>query len=640
MRRIQLALALGLAATAIGASAPPAADDVRARYTKHEYSVPMRDGVRLFTAVYVPKERTEPYPIMLLRTPYSVAPYGVDHYRPALGPSEHFARERFIFAYQDVRGRHMSEGEFVEIRPHDPDKRSPQEIDESTDTYDTIEWLIRNVPGHNGKVGMWGISYPGFYVAAGMIDAHPALVAVSPQAPIGDTFMGDDTAHNGAFFLAANFGFYRVFVERKGAPAPPPSPRVARFEYGTPDHYDFFLRQRTLAGSLAYLKDNPYWQALLEHTTYDEFWRSRAIVPHLRGIKPAVMTVGGWFDAEDLHGPLAVYRAVERTSPGATNVLVMGPWTHGSWASGDGDRVGNLDFASRTGAFYREHIELPFFLHHLKGRAAAIPEAHVFHTGINEWRQHEAWPPRAAGRKRLYLSAANGLTWDPPAGSADDADEYLSDPDRPVPYLGYTAVGMRGDYMTEDQRFAAQRPDVLTYRTEPLSGDLGVTGPIEVELHVATSGTDSDFVVKLIDVYPDDFPDPAPTASPAPATPANAVRMGGYQQLVRGEPFRGKFRQSFERPVPFEPGRPDVIRFTMPDVAHTFRRAHRIMVQVQSSWFPLVDRNPQTFVDIAKAKPADFQKATQRVYRSAARPSSLGLWVLSEERPTAPPPRR
>jgi len=548
-------------------------------------------------------------------------------------------KERFIFVYQDVRGRHMSEGEFVEIRPHDADKKSRQEIDESTDTYDTIEWLVQNVPHHNGKVGMWGISYPGFYVAAGMIDAHPALKAASPQAPIGDTFLGDDTAHNGAFFLAANFGFYRFFVERKGAPAPPRVPFAPPFDYGTPDHYDFFLRLGPLANSLTYQKDNPYWRALLDHMTYDDFWRSRAVVHHLRGIRPAVMNVGGWFDAEDLYGPLAVYRAVERTSPAATNVLVMGPWTHGSWSRDDGDRVGNLSFASKTGAFYREHIELPFFLHHLKGKAATVPEAYMFHTGINEWRKHEAWPPRAAGLKRLYLSAAGGLSWDKPAGGEDAADEYVSDPARPVPYLGYVAIGMRGDYMTEDQRFAAQRPDVLAYRTEPLEGDLGVAGPIEVELHVATSGTDSDFVVKLIDVYPDDFPQPSPAPSPAPPPPANAVRMGGYQQLVRGEPFRGKFRQSFEQPLAFEPGQADLIRFTMPDVAHTFRRGHRIMVQVQSSWFPLVDRNPQRFVDIAKARAEDFQKATERVYRSAERPSSLGLWVLSEARPPAPTQR-
>jgi putative CocE/NonD family hydrolase len=637
---VTLSVALtGLAITALPQQQP--GDEVRATYTKHEYYVPMRDGIRLFTAIYVPKERAQPYPIMLLRTPYSVGPYGVDQYRTALGPSEHFMKERFIFVYQDVRGRFMSEGDFVEIRPHDPDKKSRTEVDESTDTYDTIEWLLQNVPGHNGKVGMWGISYPGFYVAAGMIDAHPALKAASPQAPIGDTFMGDDTAHNGAFFLAANFGFYRFFAERKGAPAPPPVPFVPAFEYDTPDHYDFFLRMGPLANSLVHQKDSPYWRALLDHMTYDDFWRSRAIVNHLRGIKPAVMNVGGWFDAEDLYGPLAVYRAVERTSPASANVLVMGPWTHGSWSGGDGDRVGNLSFASKTGAFYREHIELPFFLQHLKGKAAAIPEAYMFHTGINEWRQHEAWPPRAASLKPLYLSPAGGLSWDKPAESQAAADEYVSDPARPVPYLGYTAVGMRGDYMSEDQRFAAQRPDVLVYRTEPLEGDLSLAGPIEVELHVATSGTDSDFVIKLIDVYPNDFPQPspAPSPSPAPAPPANAVRMGGYQQLVRGEPFRGRFRQSFEKPVAFEPGQPDLIRFTMPDVAHTFRRGHRVMIQVQSSWFPLVDRNPQTFVDIAKARPEDFQKATQRVYRSADRPSSLGLWVLSEAGPLTPAAR-
>jgi putative CocE/NonD family hydrolase len=578
--------------------------------------------VRLFTAVYVPKDRSRSHPILLTRTPYGIAPYGVDAYPRSIGPSEELTSEGFIVAYQDVRGRSLSEGEFVEMRPHRPSK-GPQDVDESTDTFDTVEWLVKNVPGNSGRVGQWGISYDGFYAAAALAGAHPALKAVSPQAPVADLYMGDDAYHNGAFLLAHNFGFYTFFAERKG---PPGRPRPGQpFDYGTPDGYEYYLRMGPLANSLERLPDNRYWKANLDHTTYDEFWRSRSIVPHLKQVTPAVMTVGGWFDAEDLQGPLAVYRQIERSSPGAVNHLVMGPWSHGAWARGDGDRLGNVHFATKTAVFYRERVERPFFLEHLLGRSEAkLPEAYAFHTGVNEWRRHDAWPPRAAALRRLHLAASGRLAWEAPSAGEDAFDEYPSDPARPVPHLGYVVQGTAGDYMTEDQRFASRRPDVLVYETEPLAADLGAAGPVEVTLHVSTTGTDSDFVVKLIDVYPPDFPQPPGSSGP----PAHWVRMGGYQQLVRGEPFRGKFRRGFDSPVPFEPGKPDAITFTMPDVAHTFRRGHRVMVQVQSSWFPHVDRNPQTFVDIPHARPEDFRKATQRVYRSSSRPSSVGLWVL------------
>jgi len=609
-------------------------DYIKANYTKYEYLIPMRDGVRLFTAVYVPKDRSRTYPIMLTRTPYSVAPYGVDQYRASLGPSELFAKDGFIFAYQDVRGRYMSEGEWVEVRPHKPAKQGPRDIDESSDTYDTIDWLVKNIPNNNGRVGMWGISYPGFYTAAGIIDAHPALKVASPQAPIADYFLGDDSFHNGAFFLAANFGFYANFYPRKGGPAPP-SPSVP-FDYRTPDGYDFFLRLGPLsnANALYFKGENPYWDMNLIHTTYDDFWKSRSIWRHLKDIKPAIMTVGGWFDAEDLAGPLRVYSAIEKNSPGIFNMLVMGPWAHGGWARGDGEQLGNLHFASKTAVFYREQIEFPFFAHYLKDRAdPKLPEAYVFGTGINEWRAYDKWPPASATRRTLYFRADGKLSFDPPSEAGSQIfDEYISDPNKPVPYLGYTAMGMTRDYMTEDQRFAATRPDVLVYETEPLASDITVTGPITVNLFVSTSGTDSDFVVKLIDVYPNDYPNPpaAPGAQSPP--PPNAVKMGGYQQLVRGEPLRGKFRNSFEKPEPFEPGKVARIEFSMPDVHHTFRKGHRIMVQVQSSWFPLVDRNPQKFMDIPKATAADFQKATQRVYRSSSFASSVTVLVEAPTR--------
>jgi hypothetical protein len=616
-------------------------NEVRERYTKYEYRIAARDGARLFTSVYVPKTCDAPHPILLNRTPYSVAPYGVDQYRESIGPSEHFTKAGFIVAYQDVRGRYMSDGTWVEVRPHDPAK-GPRAADESTDTWDTIDWLVKHVPCNNGRVGMWGISYPGFYVSAGMIDAHPALKAVSPQAPVTDYYLGDDAFHNGAFMLAANFGFYTFFKPRPPEPRPPQ--QSLRFEYGTPSGYEFFLDMGPLwSGAERHgLIDNVHYRINLEHTTYDDFWKARSIWRHFRNLPPAVLTVGGWFDAEDLMGPLRTYRVIrENGQRGVANHLVMGPWTHGSWARGDGTRVGNLDLGQPTGAYYREHIELPFFRAHLLDPAPLVPAAGrpgpstppvetvavatMFETGTNRWRRFDAWPPAGLEPRTFHLADGGRLDTAPPAGTGEAFDEYVSDPARPVPYVGHVQMGMQGDYMTEDQRFAATRPDVLVYQTGVLEEDLTVLGPIGVTLHVSTSGTDSDFVVKVIDVYPGDLPTPE-WKGPAPR-PANYVRMGGYQQLVRGEPFRGKFRRGFETPVPFTPGEPDVIRFELPDVAHTFRRGHRLMVQVQSSWFPLTDRNPQTFTDIPRARPEDFRPATQRVYRSAARPSSITLAV-------------
>jgi len=607
-------------------AAQPPADYVRANFTKYEYRIAMRDGARLFTSVYVPKNCETRCPILLNRTPYSVAPYGVDQYRTSIGPSEQVMKDGYIIAYQDVRGRYMSDGSWIEVRPHIPDKKSKTEVDESADTWDTIDWLVKNIPGNNGLVGMWGVSYPGFYVSAGMIDAHPALKAASPQAPVTDYYLGDDSFHNGAFMLAANFGFYAVFKAREGGPKPPPNTWTP-YDYGTPDGYEFFLNLGPLwAGSeRTGINANPHWRINLEHTSYDEFWQASAIWRQFRNLPPAVLAVGGWFDAEDLMGPLRTYRQIRKESPGTNNHIVMGPWTHGGWSHGDGSRVGNVDFGQKTGEYYRDRIELAFFSEHLKGRKLrTLPSATMFETGTNRWRSFDSWPPADLEARRFYLRANNSLDSEAPS-EADAYDQYLSDPNHPVPYVGHVQMGMQGDYMTEDQRFAARRPDVLVYSTPVLEEDLTVLGPIRVSLQVSTSGTDSDFVVKVIDVYPGDFPTPEWTG-PQPA-PANRVRMGGYQQLVRGEPFRGKFRKSFEKPVPFKPGEPDAIEFELGDVAHTFRRGHRVMVQVQSSWFPLTDRNPQTFADIPRARAEDFRSATQRVYRSKARPSSITLPV-------------
>jgi putative CocE/NonD family hydrolase len=599
---------------------------VRGHYTKYEYRIPMRDGVKLFTAVYVPKEASDDkrYPILLVRTPYSVAPYGEDKSKADLGPSPLFGKEGYIFAYQDVRGRWMSEGEFVNMRPQLDEKHGPKDIDESSDTYDTIDWLVKNVAHHNGKVGMWGISYPGFYTSAGMIDAHPALKAASPQAPIADWFVGDDWHHNGALQLPHAFNFMAVF----GRPRPKPTKKFEyKFDHGTPDGYQFFLDLGPVsrADEVYFQGDVAFWSEVMRHGTYDAFWKARNLRPHLKAIKPAVMTVGGWFDAENLFGALETYKTVEARSPGAINMLVMGPWIHGGWSRGTGESLGPVSFHAPTAVFYREQIELPFFEYHLKAKGdPQLPEAFVFETGTNEWKRYDAWPPKGAKPRALYLRAGGGLSFDPPDDTslADDTqafDEYTSDPSRPVPFLNKIDTKMAVEYMVEDQRFAARRPDVLVYKTEPLESDVTIVGPIAAELTVATSGTDSDWVVKLVDVYPDDYPDPDP--NPA------GLRMGGYQQLVRGDVMRGKFRTSFENPEPFTPDRPTPVKFAIQDIAHTFRAGHRIMVQVQSSWFPLIDRNPQTFVDIYTARASDFQKARQRVYRGGSRTSRLRVLV-------------
>ncbi len=596
-------------------------DYVRANYTKYEHRIPMRDGVKLFTSVYVPKDKSQPYPFIMQRTPYSVAPYGIDKYRDNLGPSPLFGKAGYIVVYQDVRGRNLSEGEFVDIRPHLPKKSGPKDIDESSDTYDTIDWLIKNVPNNNGKAGTWGISYPGFYAAASSIDSHPGHKAASPQAPLVDWFMGDDVHHNGAFFLHQTFNFDAVF----GVPRPVPKLQGgSRFDHGTPDAYDFFLKLGPLsrANEVYFKGDRAFWNEEMDHPNYDEYWQKRALWKHLKNTKPAVMTVGGWFDAEDLYGPLKTYESIEANGPKSENVLIMGPWTHGAWSRGDGDSLAAVKFASKTGVFYREEIEFPFFEFHLKGKPGWKPtKAWTFETGKNEWHRHDAWPPREAKPKTIFFREGNKLAFEPPSKPEDGGyDEYPSDPAHPVPYTTTVSPDYPREFMVEDQRFASMRPDVLTYVTDTLEEDLTLAGPIKVELFAATSGSDSDFVVKIIDVYPGDSADPEPNPT--------GIRMGGYQQLVRGDVMRGRFRNSFEKPEAFTPNEPTKVPFLIPDTYHTFRPGHKMMVQVQSSWFPLVDRNPQTFVDIYKAKEKDFQKAMQKVYREPARASRLDVMVM------------
>jgi putative CocE/NonD family hydrolase len=595
-------------------------DYIRANYTKSEYLAPMRDGVRLFIAVYAPKDSSRRYPIWMMRTPYTVAPYGVDNYRESLGPSEFFVRDGYIFAYCDVRGRGKSEGTFVHVRPYIPDKTGSDKVDEASDTYDTIEFLLKTIPNHNGRVGISGTSYPGFYATMAALSGHPALRAVSPQAPVTEWFIGDDFRHNGALFLAHAFGFFSSFGRPPAGENEVPGPR---FDFATPDGYDFFLRMGPLANAdkLFFKGQIEWWRDLVSHDTYTDFWKSRDPLPYLKDLKAAVMTVGGWFDAEDVYGPLHTYGAIAKQSPGTVNILVEGPWSHGQWNRDAGEILGDVNFHQKTGDFFREHIEFPFFQHLLKDKPEEkLPSAYVFETGRDEWHELDSWPPKNVARKTYYFESGGRLSSTAPAASGEEFDEYVSDPAKPVPHISWINTAMTYPYMTGDQRFAARRTDVLVYQTEPLTDDVTFAGPVTASLYVSTTGTDSDWVVKLIDVYPGDYPDPNPNPT--------EVRMGGYQQLVRGEPLRGKFRKSFEKPEPFVPGRPDKVEFQLPDVFQTFRRGHRIMVQVQSSWFPLVDRNPQKFMKIDEAQPSDFQKATERVYRSAKLPSSISVDVL------------
>jgi len=624
-----LLVILSIAPRVVAQNKPDAPDyDVKEHYTKYEYRIPMRDGVHLFTAVYVPKDNSKPYPFLINRTPYSVGPYGVDFYRTQLGPSPDFDKAGYIFVMQDVRGRYMSEGMFVEMRPHIDNKKSKQDVDDASDPYDTIDWLLKNVPNNNGNAGIWGISYPGFFTSASIIDSHPALKAASPQAPMTDLFMGDDAYHGGAFMLAANFGFYSSFKPQENPQLPPKT--SVPFDWGTKDAYEFYLNAGP-TGNLSKLLDgkSALFDDQLHHDTYDDYWKARNLAPHMKNIHCAVLTVGGWFDAEDLQGPFSTFHAIDKNNSGIFNALVVGPWVHGGWGRYEGEHLGRVEFAANTGDFYRKNILFPFFEQYLKGNAdAKFPKAYVFETGTNVWRRYSAWPPKEAERKTLYFHAGGGLSFDPPTADSASFDEYVSDPAKPVPFVNYAALNVPQEYMLSDQRFADSRTDVLVYETPVLEEDVTIAGPISPRLFVSTSGTDSDWDVKLIDVYPPDYPDskldalrPEDKDKPRKDVASPAFAMGGYQQLVRGEPFRGKFRHSFEKPEPFTPGKVEELNYT-------FRRGHRIMVQIQSSWFPLTDRNPQTFVDIPNAKPSDFVKATERVYHSQKEPSGIGVGVL------------
>ncbi|RZA30901.1 MAG: CocE/NonD family hydrolase, partial [Lysobacteraceae bacterium] len=487
---VMLACSAGVQANtqAAHADAPAQQRNPREAYTKYEYRIPMRDGVKLFTTVYVPKDAAKPYPFLVQRTPYSAGVYaqgeqryGVDWFPEALSPSRELEDSGYIFVTQDVRGRYMSEGVWQEMTPHAKGKRAKGEGQESEDMHDTVEWLLKHVPNNNGRVGIWGISYPGFYTAASIIDSHPAIKAASPQAPIADLYMGDDSYHGGAFMLSANFDFYSAFLPQQN-PTPGNKER-SRFAYGEADAYDFFLKRLTLPNILATMTDEQ--RALLvptiEHDTYDEFWRSRAITPHMKNVKAAVLTVGGWFDAEDPAGPFAIYKAVGKYNPGTPNALVMGPWVHGGWARGDGARLGHVGFDAKTGEYFRREIQFPFFEQHLKGvkPARALGAVTAFETGTNVWRSYAAWPPAPAKARTLYFGPNGTLRWQQPAAATGAGyDEYVADPRKPVPFIGYPATGVPREYMVSDQRFAATRPDVLVYQSEVLEEDVTIAGPV------------------------------------------------------------------------------------------------------------------------------------------------------------------
>jgi len=634
------------ATAAAAATAAPAPFDIKAHYLKHEFHIPMRDGVKLFTTVYTPRESAHPYPFLMTRTCYSVAPYGEDKYPLVIGPSRSFMESGYIMVYQDVRGRFGSEGAWEEMTPH-IDHPSGKQHDESTDTSDTVDWLLKNVPNNNGKVGILGISYPGFYTSASIIDSHPAIKAASPQAPVTDLYNNDDAYHNGALMFEAN-DFYLSFrpqqnptPETRGGPRPerPDAPYVSN------DAYVAFQALEPLSKARAFI-NNPYFDETLDHPTDDAHWQERDISRHFHNIHAAVLTVGGLFDAEDLSGPWKTFDAIASQSPSTSNQIVVGPWFHGGWARADGNHIGEARFGSDTGDFFREHIQLPFFEHYLKdGPDPQLAKATIFETGSNQWRSYPAWPPPSASKRMLYLQPGGKLSFDAPPqadaprpapgmwfdASNPEFDQYISDPAHPVPEVGYAAApGPEREYMAADQRFASKRPDVLVYQTDPLTAPVTFAGPVSAKLHVSTSGTDSDFVVKLIDVYPDSLPQPKPAAPAARPrdVEAPATLLAGYQQLVRGEPMRGKFRHSFSKPEPFTPNRPEAVDFSLVEVSHTFLPGHRIMLQIQSSWFPLVDLNPQTFVDISQAKATDFKPATERIYHSAQLPSGIEIYFL------------
>jgi len=599
--------------------------DIPSRYNKKEYRVEMRDGITLFTAVYTPKDASKKYPIILFRTPYQASPYGENNYAnfTGWGVPPKLISEGCVFVIQDVRGKFMSEGKFVDMRPHIVNKKSDKDVDESSDAYDTIEWLLANVENHNGKVGMLGNSYPGFYAAMAAIEAHPALKAVAPMAPLADWWKGDDVHHNGAFCLLQNFIFFQYSGPvRDTLTQNWPNP----LQYASQDAYNFFRELGPLANAdKKFFKGNiPFWEDCADHEAYDEYWQAKNNLQYFNNVTPAVLTIGGWYDSEDNYGHINIYKSIEEKNPGIYNGIVAGPWIHGGWFRTPGDSLGDTYFGAKWSDFYRDEIITPFFEHFLYGKGELdLPEAYMFDTGALKWNKFDQWPPKDVKATILYFRDGEKLSFDSP-NDRYGYDDYVSDPKNPVPYTAFfhdSRLSYNKNYMIEDQRFASSRPDVLVYETEPLEEDLTIAGPLTADLFVSTTGTDADFVVKLIDVYPD-FDDaiyyPPPTD----------VEWGGYQQLVRYEIMRGKFRFDPAKPEPFEPNKINEVQFGLNSVLHTFKKGHKIMIQVQSSFFPFFDMNPQTFVNVFKANESDFVKATHKIFRSDKYPSQIKFTTL------------
>lgn len=612
--RLLAALVVGsLAAAALPTHAE--GFDVGAAYEKSEHQIVTRDGTKLFTIVYTPKDKSKRYPILLRRTPYSVAPYGAGriHEWRALAPAEAFLREGYIFVMQDVRGRYKSEGQWDNYHLLRQDKKG---TDETTDTYDTIEWLLRNVRGHNGRVGQWGISHDGWFTVMGMIHPHPALKAASPQATTGDAFFGDDFHHNGAFILQI-LSWIKYMGDSSAARADQAEMKLAPFDYGTPWAYEFFLNAGPTDGIEAkYFGGNleKQWRETIEHPDYDDYWKRRNALEPLVNIKVPVLNVTGWYDTFDPYGSLATYKAIEQKNPRNSSTLVAGPWRHGGWLSDDGSKLGDVEFGSKTSEYFQQEVIFPFFQHYLKDKGDwGATEAVMFETGNDAWHRYEQWPPKGVASQSLYLQAKSRLSFAKPSdANADACDEYVSDPAKPVPYTSKIDFENNHTWRLDDQRLDSTRPDVLTFESAPLEQDLTIAGPIGMELFASTSGTDSDWFVKLIDVYP-----------------GNAEKLPGYQRLIGMDVMRGRYRNSFSAPEAMKPGEVTRIHFDILDKFHTFKKGHRLRVHVQSSFFPYIDRNPQTFVpNIYRAQPQDYRKATQRVCRSAQFASHLVLPVL------------
>ena len=590
--------------------------NIQKKYQKEEVYITMRDGKKLFTSIYSPKEPLGKAPILLFRTPYNAEPGGEEAFNFFVTAYYRFIEEGYILAFQDVRGRYMSEGEFVNVRPFIPGKKGKQ-VDEASDTYDTADWLVKNVKNNNGNIGVTGISYPGFYATMAILADHPAIKAVSPQAPVSNWFLGDDWHHNGAFFLIDGFSFYTQF----GDPHPGESRRnyPLNFRWGSEDSYKYFLDMGPLRNTRKIFPDSvKYWHELFSHPNYDDWWKATVPLPHLNNVNTAVMTVGGWFDAEDLYGALNTYKAIEKQNDASvSNHLVMGPWSHGQWAFGDAGNLGNIYWGKPSADTYQD-LEVDFFNYYLRGEGEDdFPEAYIYMTGENEWKEFSEWPPADAAETTIFFEQDGGLSFSSPEAEGTYI-EYLSDPFKPVPYMEDVHLQRDATYMNADQRFASRRPDVVVFETDKLTEDLTLTGPVTADLWVSTTGTDADFVVKIIDVFPDQLRPPADADIDVP--------LGGYQMLVRGEVMRAKYRNSFEKPEPFVPGEPTRVSFSIPDIAHCFKKGHRLMVQVQSSWFPLVDRNPQKFVNIYECGEDDFQKADIRIYTGKEHPSGLKVY--------------